>query len=169
MITISRSFQFDSAHRVLNHQGKCRYLHGHRYEAKITVSSPKLDNMGMVIDFGVVKEKIGIWIKDNLDHNIILHPDDPLLQFTPKYLEDMIKFWGSSLRSNVLIKDPFGGRDPFVMPFGLDNPTAENIAQLLAQKAQILLPNFSIYKVEVHETPNCKATFYPPNEEEVGG
>ena len=31
MITCTRRIEFDAAHRILNHESKCKMLHGHRY------------------------------------------------------------------------------------------------------------------------------------------
>src|SRR6516164_720189 len=112
MHTICRKFTFDAAHRVLNHTGKCKYIHGHRYVAEVYCYAAKLDAMGMVVDFGLVKDRVGWWIDNNLDHNVILHPLDPL---TTRALFDPILF----------------GKEPFVMPDLLPQPTAENIAQVI--------------------------------------
>ncbi len=133
---ITRLLPFDYGHRVLGHGGKCRFLHGHRGTAEITVSAPALDSLGMVIDFGLVKEKLGRWIDDNWDHNVILSPLDPLLP---------------------LLQGPDNGREPYVLPEG--NPTAENLAFHLFRKANELLPPpLQVVHVRVWETPSCNAT-----------
>lgn len=140
MITITRKMEFDAGHRVLGHEGKCQNLHGHRYVAELTVRVPKLDDLGRVIDFGVVKEKVGGWIDGVLDHNMLFHPDDPMLHID---LPIMTK--------------ALCGREPFVMPDG-ENPTAENIAKLIAlQSMNLLGPTYFIVRVRIYETPNCWA------------
>ena len=143
MPSCTRRFVIDAGHRVLGHQGKCRHLHGHRYEIEVTVSSRGLDALGMVVDFSVIKDKVGKWLDDNLDHNLILHPDDPLLQ-DPGNAE------------------VFAGRSPFVMPHG-KNPTAENLAFLVYKQAgELLRPDgLWIDHVRVYETENCWADFSP--------
>lgn len=143
MPIITRKFTFDSAHRVLGHEGKCRHLHGHRYEAEVTVQSKELDNLGRVIDFSILKERIGGWIDEHWDHNILLHRNDPLLA-----------------------RDVFDEKAPYVMGIGLDqgypiNPTAENIAKDLFYQAQILLPELTIVNVRIYETANCYADYHP--------
>ena len=50
--------EFDAAHRVIGHQNKCRYLHGHRYVLEVTAVSNVLNSIGMVVDFGFLKTKI---------------------------------------------------------------------------------------------------------------
>jgi 6-pyruvoyltetrahydropterin/6-carboxytetrahydropterin synthase len=73
---IKRRLEWDAAHRVLRHESKCATLHGHRYIALVTCSAPELDACGRVIDFGVVKEVVGLWIDDNWDHTTLVNRDD---------------------------------------------------------------------------------------------
>ena len=63
-------------HRIPRHESKCAAFHGHRYAAELTCLAP-LDDRGRVIDFGVVKERVGGWIDENWDHTAILQRDDP--------------------------------------------------------------------------------------------
>jgi 6-pyruvoyltetrahydropterin/6-carboxytetrahydropterin synthase len=37
---ICRSFSFDSAHQLPNHDGKCRHLHGHTYRTEVELWGP---------------------------------------------------------------------------------------------------------------------------------
>lgn len=135
MVTITRRLEFDAAHRVLGHEGKCRFLHGHRYRVELTVKATELDSLGRVIDFGVIKEKVGGWIDDYLDHNLLLNRDDPQLSHLQKTEE----------------------RLPYVMQ---GNPTAENIAKEICEKAVSLLPlELTVTNVRVFETPNCYADY----------
>lgn len=76
MTTCTASITFEAAHRIFGHQGRCENLHGHRYVCNFTFSTSKLDKLGMVIDFSEIKKVLGKWIKDNLDHNVILHKKD---------------------------------------------------------------------------------------------
>ena len=135
---VTRRLEFDAAHRVLGHQGKCRHLHGHRYSIEVMVEDKELDSLGMVVDFSDIKTILGRWIDENLDHNVILNGDDFLVEL---------------LRESKL------ERDPFVMD---DNPTAENIAKLIFDQAKNLLEHLSIVNVRVFETPNCWADYNEP-------
>ncbi len=135
MITITRSFSFDSAHRVLGHQGKCRHLHGHHYVAEVTAEALELDSLGMVMDFSILKERIGGWIDRHWDHNFISHPEDPLLAFDFE-------------------------RTPFSMPSNKPNPTAENIAATLYVVCVSKLPELKVVNVRIYETPNCWADYH---------
>ena len=76
MIKCTRRIEFDAAHRILEHESKCKMLHGHRYALEITVKAEKLDKLGRVVDFGVIKEVVGQWIDNNWDHNTILSNKD---------------------------------------------------------------------------------------------
>lgn len=98
----------------------------------------KLDDIGRVIDFSVLKEKIGQWIDDNWDHNFIVYQaDEALIQ--------------------LLRNCPERRKDPFVMPY---NPTAENMAEYLLKEVCPHVLNgtgVEVYKIELWETENCKA------------
>ena len=51
------------AHRLLNYKGACENIHGHTYHFEIDISSDKLNELGMVIDFNEIKTKF-IAIRD---------------------------------------------------------------------------------------------------------
>lgn len=147
---ITRRFEFDAAHRVYGHEGKCANLHGHRYVALVTVLAPRLDELGRVVDFSILKEVIGKWIDENWDHNILLNSEDPMGQVIWEHTRKEIRLLDSK---SLILKNPFFFID--------ENPTAENIAAYLLNKCKILLEKYTTIKpvrVEVYETPNCSAT-----------
>ena len=76
MITATRRIQFAAGHRVFGHEGKCRYLHGHNFVAFLTAAADDLDAVGRVIDFGVLKERVGGWIERAWDHGFVVWQDD---------------------------------------------------------------------------------------------
>lgn len=145
-ITITRKFAFDAAHRVMRHESKCATLHGHRYDIEVEVEavSGELDSVGRVVDFGELKQKIGGWIDDNLDHTTIIGPDD----------RGLIDFcWNEHTEH--------GKRRPFVLFQGQGEPTAENIAAMLGHRVQMIVGlAFKVVRVTVWETPNCEATWW---------
>ncbi len=131
MFRVSRQIDFCYGHRLLNYDGKCRYLHGHNGRAIITIESEKLDERGMVLDFSDIKDVVSRWIDENLDHRMILHRDDPFVPLLrehgePMYLIDV-------------------------------NPTAENIARLIFEFTRD--HGFPIVEAQLWETVNCFATF----------
>jgi len=154
--TVTRRLEFDAAHRVLHHESKCKHLHGHRYQVLITISAPGLDDLGRVIDFGVVKSIVGKWIDQNWDHNIILHKDDPLAKAYEweEFGEDRPRArWQNWIRS------VFADKTPFIME---SNPTAENLASELFRRINPQFPSHITIKcIRIYETPNCYADFEP--------
>src|SRR5256885_13915911 len=64
-ITVTRKFWFSYGHRVFQHEGACGNLHGHNGVVNVTATANELDNVGRVIDFGVLKNKIDPWIQNN--------------------------------------------------------------------------------------------------------
>lgn len=135
-IEISRRIQFCSGHRVMGHENKCAGLHGHNYEAIFHATAPALDELGRVIDFGVLKEKMGTWIDDNWDHAMVLFEQD----------EEAIN----------AIKGVSSQR-LYLLPY---NPTAENMAiYLLRHVCPKLLEGTGVVieRVTLRETPNCSA------------
>jgi 6-pyruvoyltetrahydropterin/6-carboxytetrahydropterin synthase len=131
MFRVTREIYFCYGHRLLNYQGKCRYLHGHNGRVVITLQGSALDARGMLVDFGDIKETIQRWIDENLDHNMLLCRDDPLLP--------------------VL-------RDRGERVYAMDqNPTAENIARLIYDQTR--KAGLPVIEVVLWETENCCAAF----------
>ena len=55
MFRVTREIRFCYGHRLLNYDSKCRHLHGHNGRAVITLETPQLDPLGMVVDFTRIK------------------------------------------------------------------------------------------------------------------
>ena len=136
-IICTRRIEFDAAHRVLEHESKCKNLHGHRYAIEASFSADGLDSLGRVVDFGVIREKLGAWVDANWDHTTILFEKDKTL--------------GKSI-SDIT------GQTVFYLP---SNPTAENMAAYLLE---IICPklftdmNIKCVGIRLQETPNCSVT-----------
>lgn len=152
--TITTVVEFDSAHRVLGHEGKCRHLHGHRYRAEITVFSRRgtTDDIGRIIDFSIVKTLAKGWIDHHWDHNAILNENDPLV-------ECMVPLSDASCLEVEAIDRINLGREPFLLP---SNPTAEIMSAILFFVMNKLLRSHGIgvARVRLFETPNCWADFW---------
>ena len=58
---------FSSAHNLRGYKGKCENIHGHNWEVGVTVSSGKLNKIGIVADFRDVKRLLNGVLK-KLDH-----------------------------------------------------------------------------------------------------
>ncbi len=132
-ITCTRKIEFDAAHRVMLHESKCKNLHGHRYVVEVTAQAPELDALGRVVDFGVLKDKLGGWIDEHWDHQTILFDEDKAL--------------GSAIAAET-------GQPIFYLNA---NPTAENMAKHLLEKVcpTLFSGALKIVKITLRETPNC--------------
>lgn len=131
MFRVTRQIDFCYGHRLLNYNGKCRFLHGHNGRAEIVIEAPQLDALGMVLDFSDIKRVVSTWIDNTLDHRMLLHRDDPAV----KFLQEM-------------------GEPLFLMD---ENPTAENIARLIFDFTAEA--GFPIIEARLWETPNCHASY----------
>ena len=58
---------FDAAHFLRGYRGKCENLHGHRFLVAVAVETETLDEIGMSIDFCVLKRHFKE-IVDTFDH-----------------------------------------------------------------------------------------------------
>lgn len=74
-VTLSRTFSFEAAHRLPEHPGKCKNLHGHTYTFEVRVLGPIQPETGMLVDFGQLKQ-VGDKIVVELDHTCLNdHPE----------------------------------------------------------------------------------------------
>ncbi len=133
MTTCTRILEIDAGHRLLKHEGKCRHVHGHRYRFEITCSA-MLDDVGRVLDFSVIKEVIGGWLDETIDHGFIAQDGDPIIEWLTAQ-----------------------GMKMCVVNF---SPTAENLAEWVLTRANQLLADrwIKVTRVVCHETPNSWAT-----------
>ena len=65
---VSRVFYFDAAHRIPDHSGKCKNLHGHTYKLIVIMEGEVKD--GMVIDFEDMKNIVDPII-EKYDHSYL--------------------------------------------------------------------------------------------------
>ncbi len=70
LITLSRSFSFEAAHKLPQHDGKCKNLHGHTYTCELSVLGSVRSDTGMLLDFGILK-RISDAIVADLDHTYL--------------------------------------------------------------------------------------------------
>jgi len=61
---------FAAAHRLREYQGDCENLHGHNWKLDVVLSADKLDRLGMVCDFRVVKRHLAA-VTEQLDHKYL--------------------------------------------------------------------------------------------------
>ena len=94
-------------------------------------------NVGRVIDFSVIKDKLCNWLEDNWDHKFILWEKDP---------------WTVTFQEI----DPEG---LVIVDF---NPTAENMAEYLVNviaPIQLRDTGVKLIKCDIEETRKCSASY----------
>ena len=86
---------FSAAHQLRDYGGICENLHGHNWKIEVSVSSPHLDKMGVVVDFKIVEDKIKE-ILDLFDHQVLNHL--PVFQDLNPSAENIARFCFEELR-----------------------------------------------------------------------
>lgn len=136
MFKIRKKFRFEASHRLYqSYSKKCQQLHGHSYVVEVFLQSEKLNEDGMVIDFGFLKDRFKDLI-DRFDHSQIISIKDPLL--------DQL--------SGIEIENQ---KDFGIIVFN-ENPTAEFFAKYFYEQFKTALNNtennVEIASVRIHET-----------------
>ena len=127
---------FASGHRLLEHKGKCVYPHGHTYKVEIWMASESLNELGFVVDFTELKQKIDGWVEEHWDHAFLVNSRDTEL-----------------LKALRAVK----GSRVFVFPG--ENPSAEVMAREIHGRAEALC-GIAPVRVRVWESPTQYAEFY---------
>lgn len=124
---IAKEFRWEMGHRLPEHFGLCKNIHGHSYKMFVEFEG-ELDKNQMVIDYYDV-EKIINPVIEKLDHSFMVRKDDKVVL---EFLEKM--------NSKKTVVD--------------FNSTVENICTyLLSEIKNCKLPsNISSVKVRVYET-----------------
>jgi len=124
---IAKEFRWEMGHRLPEHFGLCKNIHGHSYKMIVEFEG-ELDKNQMVIDYYDVEKFINPVI-EKLDHSFMVTKDDKIVF---EFLDQ--------INSKKVIVD--------------FNSTAENICTyLLSEIKKTKLPsNISSVKVRVYET-----------------
>lgn len=147
-ISITRRLEFDSGHRIPNHGGQCKHLHGHRYAIELTLSGVIADHPGkaddgMVMDFGDIKRLANQHVVEPWDHAFLVAKED----------QGLVEFLASLPNHKTVVMDHV--------------PTVENLANVAFA---ILQPVFEkafggqlkLSSIRLYETPNCWADVTHP-------
>ena len=62
--------QFAAAHRLENFYGKCEGLHGHNWKVEVFLAGARLDEAGLLMDFGRIKAKTNALLEE-IDHKYL--------------------------------------------------------------------------------------------------
>lgn len=122
-----------TAHRLMNHQGACKYLHGHNYNVTVYVTTNELKE-GMVVDFSVLKKEVREFLDRYFDHRCVLERGDPLIDILRDQANQPVTEMSKA-------------------------PTAENMAALIKKElSQVLIEHgVRTVRIDVEETANNKA------------
>lgn len=149
-IRASRYHDISTGHRVVGHENKCRHLHGHNYRIHFHCQAEALDSVGRVIDFGVIKEKLCMWVEGNWDHKFLAWEEDPIMRLVGSaYTLEPLDDDNREYLFDSLVFTPF-------------NPTAENMAQYLVEVVgpqQLAGTGVLLVSVEIEETAKCSASY----------
>jgi len=145
MYTMRVKSHFDAAHLLPHYGGKCRRLHGHRWEVEVVLESNKLNKDGFVVDFAIVKDLIEQVIPDHKPLNAGQYIFS-LLSMFPEYEAEL-----------TMVASVLGN--------WLSDPTAERIAEAIymgmQKEVDLQELNVNLTEVTVWESPNCSVTYRP--------
>ena len=68
-LTIGKHFEFEASHQLPDQEcyGKCRHLHGHRYQLEVEITGD-IDQRGWICDFADLKRMVRGLVIDKFDH-----------------------------------------------------------------------------------------------------
>lgn len=138
-IRVTKQFQFDMAHALFGYDGPCKNIHGHTYHMEVTLLGQAIDDksnakLGMVVDFGDLKNIVKSEILEPFDHALVLNENATYAQsgFFEKEFEKVIR-----------------------VPF---QPTCENLVAYFVEKIKDKFPESTqLIRVRLDETPSSYA------------
>ncbi|MFB3164514.1 6-carboxytetrahydropterin synthase QueD [Neobacillus sp. 179-J 1A1 HS] len=120
-VLVSKEFTFDAAHHLHAYDGKCMNLHGHTYKVIFGISG-FLDDRGLMIDFGDIKD---IWkneIEIYLDHRYLNETLPPMNTTAENMVVWIYEKMKESLNNEYHQQQYLGARVEFVRLF--ETPTS---------------------------------------------
>lgn len=162
---IMRHIEIDAAHRVPNHQGGCRNLHGHRYKVEahcVGNVEESLDDpsSGMLLDFSFIKSGLIKFVHEPCDHGAIFFADDLIVGvLSPE--DAKVAMAVAETTDYCAVNRYHEGLKLYIIPYV---PTAENLAKHWYDRMKEWIREASegrayLSKIRVHETPNCWAEY----------
>jgi 6-pyruvoyltetrahydropterin/6-carboxytetrahydropterin synthase len=87
MIRVCKIMEFEAAHFIPGHKGKCKDLHGHSYKLEVVVQGePDIENH-ITMDFSDLKDIMKEIVDDWFDHKML---NDKFIFSTAEYLVGFI-------------------------------------------------------------------------------
>lgn len=132
MFIIRKKLKFEMAHILRSAYSKActDSIHGHSYVLEVFLRGEELNEDGMLMDFGEIKDKLKDFV-EKFDHALLIPEGMP----NDAYWTDIINLNGKTIRTTY-------------------NPTAEEMAKSFFDGIKIILDEDShfLYKVRLHET-----------------
>lgn len=150
---VSRSYTWPMGHRLMRHQGRCRWVHGHNWTAVVEVADRDGEpavwqddrpDCGMVMDFYDL-DQIVKPIIDDLDHAFMVEERDP-------FARALVEFNHATGEQCRVVFVPFA-------------PTSENIAADLARRISAKLSERRLVRVAVSESARSWAEWRGEDDE----
>ena len=98
MFEVSVEETFSSGHALRGYKGKCENVHGHNYRVRVTLAGPKLNDIGLLVDFADVKRVLR-GIIAGIDHQF-LNDLEAFRKVNPS-AENLAKFFYDQTRSGL--------------------------------------------------------------------
>lgn len=139
-IRLTKEFSFEAAHLLDDYDGACREIHGHSYRLFVTVrgipaTDSKNPKLGMVLDFGLLKQIVNEQVINRLDHAFVLRHTDKN--------QHIVATLGDRFNRIVLVDY---------------QPTCENMLTDFASRIAPQLPEgVELYALKLHETATSYA------------
>ncbi|QGG49336.1 6-carboxytetrahydropterin synthase QueD [Heliorestis convoluta] len=98
---------FDAAHYLRDYPGKCAQVHGHSWDVEVVLQGEQLDNLGMLVDFGIVKAELNR-ICDQLDHKMInehsyFQEHNPTAENLARFFHEQLTEWVKTRYSHIIV------------------------------------------------------------------
>lgn len=141
-IRITKIFNFEMAHALINYDGACRNIHGHSYKLYVTLLGTTIEDEnntknGMVMDYKDLKQIVKSKIVDRFDHVLTLNDKTPLEAIQPI----------TAIYPNFEL-----------LPF---QPTSEKMVAYFADIINDHLPNHvELFSIRLYETESCYAEWF---------
>lgn len=134
MITLTKKFEFEAAHRISNYEGLCREIHGHTYKLEVTISGPIDPETDMILDFKTFKSLVKTSVIEQFDHALLLKDN----------------------KENRKLFEHYSGKITWMKT----EPTAERMLQGMADTLQRLIPPpAQLDSLLLYETSNSFASW----------
>lgn len=148
VIRLTKEFSFEMSHVLEGYDGLCSQIHGHSYRLFVTVKGVPSDNpedpkLGMVMDFGILKQIVGELIIGRYDHAMLIR----------------------ETHDNAAFIETLRERYPRVIPTS-HQPTCENLISYFASIiAPALPPEVRLHSLRLHETATSFAEWFAEDNE----